>query len=102
MLTYRGNHESSSCPRLSTLLPDGISRLGVGHTPSYDVKFSCDGNFLALDSALGRWYRNSGNEYCPGDKVQTSKNGRYTCREMKNKCEGQIIRIKNDHVTIVN
>jgi predicted MPP superfamily phosphohydrolase len=101
MLTFRGNHNDEACPYLPRLLPEGVTRLGVGHTPGYNVKFKCDGNFLALDSSLGRYFRNSGNEYCRGDKLQRSSNGRYTCRKMDDKCQGQIIRIMNGVVELI-
>ena len=101
MLTFRGNHKDEACPYLPQLLPEGATRLGVGHTPGHNVKFKCDGNFLALDSSLGRYYRNSGNEYCRGDKMQRSSNGRYTCRKMNDKCQGQIIRIINGEVELI-
>mmetsp|Transcript_2168 Transcript_2168/g.4662 ORF Transcript_2168/g.4662 Transcript_2168/m.4662 type:complete len:409 (+) Transcript_2168:78-1304(+) len=92
LLTFRGNHNEGACPYLPQLLPEGVSRLGVGHTPSDSVRLMCSDNFLALDSSLGRWFRNSGNEYCPGHEVRSS-NGRYTCQEINEQCEGQIVKL---------
>jgi hypothetical protein len=45
MLTFRGNRNDEACPYLPRLLPEGVTRLGVGHTPGYSVKFKCDGVF---------------------------------------------------------
>lgn len=96
MVTYRGNHNEGACSYLPMLLPESVSRLGVGHTPGNMVRFLCDGNFLALDSALGRWFRNSGNDYCDGEKDRVSSNGRYGCQKKNEQCEGEIIRIDNE------
>jgi hypothetical protein len=101
MLTFRGNHDSKACQYLPQLLPEGATRLGVGHTPNYNVKFMCNEKFMALDSSLGRYFRNSGNEYCRGDMIQQSSNGRFTCQKMNPECKGQIIRIKNDIVEVI-
>jgi hypothetical protein len=78
----------------------------VGHTPDDEIRILCDGKFLALDSTLGRWIRGTGNEYCPGpehfdnrkgvDVPRTSRNGKYTCDEVKEVCEGQIVRLDSD------
>ena len=71
-------------------------------SPGFDVRINCDGAFLALDSMVGRWIRGTGNEYCPGKehiesrggKINlTSRDGRYKCDEIKDQCEGQIVRI---------
>lgn len=71
-------------------------------SPDFDVRINCDGAFLALDSMVGRWIRGTGNEYCPGKehiesrggKINlTSRDGRYVCDEIKDQCEGQIVRI---------
>lgn len=96
LLTFRGNHQEGACPCLPQLLPDGALRLGVGHTPDYSIRLLCDNNFLALDSSLGRWFRNSGNEYCPGQSEMGSSNGRYRCGEINDQCEGQIIKLAGD------
>jgi len=95
MLTYRGNHNLNACPSLKqTLLPSvSVKRLCVGHTPASHIRVSCDDTFLAVDSSLGRWFRNSGNEYCRGTYRQVSQNGRYQCNVMNDRCEGQILRI---------
>ena len=126
LLTYRGNHpgykhwESHGtyeedpadvddvCTALHSMLDrmDGIDRIAVGHTPEDEIRIMCDGKFLALDSTLGRWIRGTGNEYCPGpehfdnrkglDIPRSSRNGKYTCDEVKEICEGQIVRLDSD------
>ena len=101
MVSFRKNHNPEACPYLPQLLPEGATRLGVGHTPNYNVQFKCNGTFLALDSSLGRHFRNSGNEYCRGDKTQASLNGRYTCHKMNEECEGQIVRIVDNQVQVI-
>ena len=124
LLTYRGNHpgyanweskgafddgESDGdqvCKVLHNMLShmDGINRIAVGHTPNFNVRILCDGEFLALDSTLGRWIRGSGNMYCAGpehhkkrkDFPMTSRDGRFACDEIKETCEGQITRLDSD------
>jgi hypothetical protein len=126
LLTYRGNHpgygqweshgtfdegdtdDTEVCQTLHTMLSkmEGIDRIAVGHTPEDGIRISCDGRFLALDSTLGRWIRGTGNEYCPGpehfenrkgvDIPRSSRNGKYTCDEVKEVCEGQIVRLDSD------
>jgi len=126
LLTYRGNHpgygqwethgtyderetdDTEVCQTLHTMLGkmEGIDRIAVGHTPEDGIRISCDGKFLALDSTLGRWIRGTGNEYCPGpehfenrkgeDIPRSSRNGKYTCDEIKEVCEGQIVRLDSD------
>jgi hypothetical protein len=89
---------------------EGIDRIAVGHTPEDDIRIMCDGAFLALDSTLGRWIRGSGNEYCPGPEhfenrkgvARTSRDGKYSCPEIKGVCEGQIVRLdSNGSVNII-
>jgi hypothetical protein len=126
LLTYRGNHpgygqwethgtyderetdDTEVCQTLHTMLGkmEGIDRIAVGHTPEDGIRISCDGKFLALDSTLGRWIRGTGNEYCPGpehfenrkgeDIPRSSRNGKYTCDEIKEVCEGQIVRLDSN------
>lgn len=126
LLTYRGNHPGYAnweshgeyddnesdlddvCNTLRDTLSqmDGIDRIAVGHTPEFKINVRCDGAFLALDSTLGRWIRGTGNEYCPGpehfekrkgvDVPRTSRNGKYSCDEIKKVCEGQIVRLDSD------
>ena len=94
LVTYRGNHKEDACAFLPHILPETVKRLAVGHTPSASVRLRCEGDtFLALDSSLSRWFRNSGNEYCYGDKTQVSSNGRFQCRKKSEQCKGQIVRI---------
>jgi hypothetical protein len=102
MVGYRGNHAKDACLNLANLLPEGATRLGVGHTPGWDVRIQCNGNFLALDSSLGRYFRNSGNEYCRGHIEQHSSNGRFKCRKMNDECHGQIIRLRNDVAEVIS
>lgn len=108
MLTFRGNHKDGACEQLQDLLPDGATRLGVGHTPDQNIRLMCDNNFMALDSSLGRWFRNSGNLYCHGKHpiVMNSGSGGggsqqqqqpyLICDEMNQHCEGQIIKLTNN------
>ena len=84
----------------------------VGHTSDFNIRNYCDGELLALDSTLGRWIRGSGNEYCPGPEhfairngdihiegmfpSKTSRNGKCTCEEIKEVCEGPIVCLDED------
>ena len=103
MLTFRGNHQDGACPYLPRLLPPQAVRLGVGHTPDDDVRILCNQQFLAIDSSLSRWFRNSYNEYCPGDKVQVAANGKYGCDKMNEQCQGQIVHIDaNQEIQILS
>lgn len=104
MLVYRGNHKEGACLWLSQVLPTGVDRLAVGHTPGSTVRLSqCINNqsILALDAALSRWFRNSGNDYCLGDHVRVSSNGQYTCDKKSDVCPGQIVRIVNGKVEVI-
>jgi Calcineurin-like phosphoesterase len=121
IVVYRGNHKENACEMLPTVLPQGMYRLAVGHTPSSNIRIN-DCNLLddfssgassrrktkqqqlshgyyenytifALDSALSRWFRNSGNDYCSGTHAYQSSNRQYTCHQMIHQCEGQIIRM---------
>jgi Calcineurin-like phosphoesterase len=108
ILVYRGNHKEGACEWLPKVLPPGVYRLAVGHTPSSTVRINhCEttgttssssppNSILALDSALSRWFRNSGNNYCTGDHVYKSSNQQYTCQKKDNRCQGQIVRIIHD------
>ena len=103
-------NEEEVCETLNDMLQsmNGIDRIAVGHTPDFEIRAYCDGAFLALDSTLGRWIRGSGNEYCPGPEYfasrqgdgvlpsRSSRNGKYTCDEIKEVCEGQIVRLDSD------
>jgi Calcineurin-like phosphoesterase len=118
MLTYRGNHKDTACDWLPQVLPDHTTRLALGHTPSGTVRIrNCRGGsdaasstsssskndlqILALDSALSRWFRNSGNDYCLGNHVNVSSDGQYECGRKSNRCQGQIVRIANDRVQVL-
>jgi hypothetical protein len=102
LVTYRGNHKEGACQFLPNVLPEHIQRLAVGHTPSGNVRLLCNTQFLALDSALSRWFRNSGNDYCPGHRPIVSTNGRYQCQRMRTTCHGQIVKIVQGHVEILD
>ena len=97
VLTYRGNHKED-CHLLQ--LPSSLERLIVGHTPSANVRSSCDKRFWAIDSALSRWFRNSGNDYCLGDEEQWY--GNYQCGKKSDVCQGQIVRITDGQVDILS
>jgi Calcineurin-like phosphoesterase len=119
MLTFRGNHKDTACDWLPQVLPEHTTRLALGHTPSGTVRIrNCRGSgassassatssskndlqILALDSALSRWFRNSGNDYCLGNHVNVSSDGRYECGRKSNRCQGQIVRIVNDKVQVL-
>lgn len=58
------------------------------------VRQLCGGKLLAIDSALGRWFRSSGNNYCAGAAPAASADGLYTCPRMHAACEGQTVRFE--------
>jgi len=92
LVTYRGNHKS--CREVEFVAERlNVSKVIVGHTPDDNVRVMCDESFLAIDSALGRWIRVNGNQYCRGDVTRNSKNGRYTCDKIADSCEGGIVRL---------
>jgi hypothetical protein len=129
LLVYRGNHKDGACDWLPNVLPKGIFRLAVGHTPSSNVRIKdcthhsnnnnkiltmssstsrrltesqhiIDGySIFALDSALSRWFRNSGNDYCSGTHTYHSFNQQYTCHKKVDQCQGQIVRITHTSAT---
>lgn len=104
IVTHRGNHKPNACSELHGMLHNmngAIERLGVGHTPDENIRVTCDGMFLALDSLLGRWIREIGND-CRGDKHQILQNGRYECPKIKDQCEGQIVRIRDGNLEIIS
>jgi len=71
----------------------GVSKVIVGHTPDDNVRVTCGDKFLAIDSALGRWIRKNGNQYCRGEETKYSKNGRYVCEKIDDYCDGQIVKM---------
>ena len=92
LVTYRGNHKSCrEVAHVCDLL--GVSKIVVGHSPDDDVRVMCGEAFLAIDSALGRWIRVNGNQYCRGNETKLAKNGRYKCEEGGEDCEGQIVKL---------
>jgi hypothetical protein len=104
LLVYRGNHQPDACGALSSALKamKGITRLAVGHTPGDQIRIRCDGQFLALDSTLGRWIRASGNEYCRGYTSYKSSNGRFVCEKIEPQCQGQIVRLRNGEIDVLD
>jgi hypothetical protein len=98
MLFYRGNHDGD-CHELASILQDlGVDRLAVGHTPDENIRQLCGGQFLALDSLLGRWIRTSGNYYCP---AQSRSRGNFACPNLEADCQGQVVKIGKDTVQII-
>ena len=90
LLTYRGNHKS--CEEVEGILNLlEVDKIVVGHTPDDDVRVMCGEKFVAADSALGRWIRSNGNQYCRGTARQVS--GRFACEKINEKCEGQILKL---------
>jgi len=112
MLVFRGNHGPTGCQELKATLATlhktnqttrPIKRLAVGHTPYDDIQINCEGQFLALDSALGRWIRALGNDYCPGDQIYASKDSKYKCHKIETTCQGQIVRLyTGDKLEVLN
>eukprot|EP00306_Pavlova_sp_CCMP459_P013528 CAMPEP_0185184554 /NCGR_PEP_ID=MMETSP1140-20130426/2647_1 /TAXON_ID=298111 /ORGANISM="Pavlova sp., Strain CCMP459" /LENGTH=446 /DNA_ID=CAMNT_0027750633 /DNA_START=17 /DNA_END=1357 /DNA_ORIENTATION=- len=93
LVEYRGLH--SDCGEVHEVVRAlNISRIAVGHTPAQDVRASCDGAFLALDSSLGRWFRTAGNSYCEGSRDQLADNGQLVCPRRAQGCEGRISRLE--------
>ena len=103
MLVYRGNHkEADGCGNLAPMLEDlGVKRLAVGHTPDENVRSLCGEQFWALDSLLGRWIRTSGNMYCPMEE-RVSQNGKFICDPIPTQCEGQVVKMTGDTVTVIH
>ena len=64
----------------------------VDITDGDSVRVECGGEFLALDSALGRHFRASGNNYCESELV--SETAGYACPRVSAACEGQIVRFR--------
>ena len=102
MLVYRGNHqEANGCGNLAPILEQlGVKRLAVGHTPDENVRSLCNDQFWALDSLLGRWIRTSGNMYCPMER-RVSRNGRFVCDPIPSQCEGQVVKMTAESVTVI-
>lgn len=71
----------------------GVGRVAVGHTPEDLVRVTCGGRLLALDSALGRWFRTAGNHYCGGEADERSSRGELICPRKAARCEGQVVRL---------
>jgi len=91
LVEYRGLH--GNCGEVAAVRRAfNVSRIAVGHTPGDSVRVDCGGEFLALDSALGRHFRASGNNYCESELV--SETAGYACPRVSAACEGQIVRFR--------
>ena len=93
LVEYRGLHDHRrGCARVARVLSTlGLRRIAVGHTPANDVRVQCGGAFVALDSALGRSFRASGNYYCdPSFRALHSP----SCPQRTAACEGQVVRLE--------
>jgi hypothetical protein len=93
LVEYRGLHDQRrGCARVVRVLSTlGLRRIAVGHTPANDVRVQCGGAFVALDSALGRSFRASGNYYCdPSARAPPSP----SCPQRTAACEGQVVRLE--------
>lgn len=90
LVEYRGLH--TDCAEVADVCRAlNVSRIAVGHTPADEVRSLCGGRLLALDSALGRWFRASGNSYCTGSEDgigPVSKS--IVCPRKHAECEGQV------------
>ncbi|KAG8464229.1 hypothetical protein KFE25_003292 [Diacronema lutheri] len=92
LVEFRGLH--GDCAQVAAVAAAlNVSRIAVGHTPANDVRVSCGGALLALDSALGRWFRGSGNNYCDGETEARSRRGGLICPRKAAGCHGQIVRL---------
>lgn len=95
LVEYRGLHrDCAEVRRVKRAL--NVSRIVLGHTPDNSVRVLCDGGLLAIDSALGRWFRASGNNYCAGDADASSPDGAFACHAKPEACEGQTVRLERD------
>ena len=93
LVEYRGLH--GNCGEVAAVRRAfNVSRIAVGHTPGDSVRVECDGEFVALDSALGRHFRASGNNYCESELV--SETAGYACPRVSDACEGQIVRFRRN------
>lgn len=91
LVEYRGLHKVD-CATLRVLVDImGVSRIAVGHTPGLHVRKRCGGALLSIDSSLGRWFRTSGNHYCPGGAARAVGGRRFECADVGGKCEGQVV-----------
>jgi len=96
---YRGNHQN--CHEVASVLETlQLSHLVVGHTPGESVRVKCADSFWAIDSLLGRYIRTSGNYYCPDDGG-ASRDGQFVCPKLPTTCQGQVIRIQNGQIEVV-
>ena len=99
LVEYRGLHAPGArgCERVRALLQSlRLSRIAVGHTPGNSVRTACNGQLLALDSALGRNFRKFGNMHCD---PRPSAPAERACAQWDAtaggaaQCEGQIVRL---------
>lgn len=96
LVEYRGLH-GGGCEVDGVAKRLNVSRVIVGHTPKNTVRVSCDGKLVAVDSALGRWFRASGNLYCDGWRHRKTADGRPICEPIVTACEGEIARLTKGH-----
>ncbi len=96
LVQYRGNHQN--CLEVENVLERlGGTRIIVGHTPDDSVRVKCGGKFIAADSALGRWIRTNGNQYCRGDVTELSSNRQFKCDAIEDRCGGQILKMEKNN-----
>ena len=107
LVEYRGLHDPrKGCARVEKLLDalnkhlreskadcGCVKRIAVGHTPGNSVRQMCDGQLLAVDSALGRDFRRTGNLYCDSRKGAKAGVAVTPCVSPETPCEGQIVRL---------
>ena len=101
VVRYRGYFEQNGCEEVNAVLAAlggndaGFGRVVVGHTPFYFAAQHCDGQLLAADSRLSRYYRAHGNLYCPLSKALDQYRGSSICEVYhKDTCEGSITRMR--------
>ena len=105
LVEYRGLHDPrQGCARVAEVLNifnsraearGGVrfERIAVGHTPANTVRLRCGGALVALDSALGRDFRATGNLYCDSRAEASGVHVPQCVRSAAVKCEGQIVRL---------
>lgn len=105
VVEWRGYHDrhgvhGGGCKAVRRVLQHlNLSRVVVGHTPGRDVRVSCGGKLLAIDSSLSRAFRASGNNYCAASCGEAAGGGASgeacsrVCPTRSERCEGQIVRL---------
>eukprot|EP00962_Isochrysis_galbana_P020263 scaffold5907_cov120-Isochrysis_galbana.AAC.18 len=77
------------------MTPRRLALRRTGHTPASSARFACDGGLLALDASLSRWFRASGNFYCPESGAVGQRLDGF-CPRISRRCEGQIARFRRN------